>query len=268
MKVIYAGFPKTGTTTMNAALTELGFTCYDFLENGYYLNEEWEKITLEGGTVEDFRKMYENVDACMDTPCCFFWEEILEAFPDAKIIFGKRKSEDEWWRSLRNQMLVNSDIRLRLMSWLSPTFSKMCNHGINISRACFGVFYTNFYSLCDNELLFKKAYRMHNDYLLKNAPKDKLLVINFEDGWEPLCKFLNVPVPNTPFPHTNKKGSAVLDQLVSNVIAVKAKYEAIATGSLITLFIGLGVFKLATGKPNAPKCLSSVLNGIVNLFKK
>jgi len=60
----------------------------------------------------------------------------------------------------------------------------------------------------------------------------------------------------------------VLDQLVSNVIAVKAKYEAIATGSLITLFIGLGVFKLATGKPNAPKCLSSVLNGIVNLFKK
>lgn len=36
------------------------------------------------------------------------------------------------------------------------------------------------------------------------VPKEKLLEWNVEDGWEPLCKFLEKVVPNEPFPHANK----------------------------------------------------------------
>ena len=43
------------------------------------------KIISEGGDADDFRKMFENVDSVTDIPACFFWEEILEAFPDAKV---------------------------------------------------------------------------------------------------------------------------------------------------------------------------------------
>ena len=85
MKVIYAGFPKTGTKTINAALTELGFKCYDYIENYVYLGDEWQKIFDEGGSVEDFRRMFEDVDAIMDVPGCVFWEDIHKAFPDAKV---------------------------------------------------------------------------------------------------------------------------------------------------------------------------------------
>ena len=85
MKVIYAGFPKSGTKTMNAALTELGYNCYDFFEHFSIHGDQWKKIFKEGGTTEDFRKMFENVDVVMDMPCCCFWEEISEAFPDAKV---------------------------------------------------------------------------------------------------------------------------------------------------------------------------------------
>ena len=85
MKVIYAGFPKTGTKTINAALTELGFKCYDYIENYVYLGDEWQKIFDQGGSVEDFRRMFEDVDAIMDVPGCVFWEDIHEAFPDAKV---------------------------------------------------------------------------------------------------------------------------------------------------------------------------------------
>ena len=85
MKVIVAGMPKTGTKTMNEALKILGFSTYDFPEHYWYLHDEWMKIFKEGGTKEDFRKMYENVDACMDVPSCHYWEEIYEAFPESKV---------------------------------------------------------------------------------------------------------------------------------------------------------------------------------------
>ena len=84
MKVIFAGFSKTGTKTMQAALTELGYNVYDFMEQYTYLGKEWAKIMTEGGTTEDFRRMFENVDAVTDAPAYYFWDESHKAFPDAK----------------------------------------------------------------------------------------------------------------------------------------------------------------------------------------
>ena len=85
MKVIVAGHQKTGTKTLNEALTVLGYNVYDFLENYFYLRKEWREILDSGGSVELFRKMYEDVDAVCDLPCLAFWEEIHKAFPDAKV---------------------------------------------------------------------------------------------------------------------------------------------------------------------------------------
>lgn len=70
---------------MNAALTRLGFNVYDALENMVLLQEEYGKIFHEGWSTEDFRRMYEHVDAVTDVPACYFWDEIHKAFPDAKV---------------------------------------------------------------------------------------------------------------------------------------------------------------------------------------
>ena len=85
MKVIVAGFSKTGTKTMNAALTKLGYKVYDYLDNFMYLHDEWKRILEGNGSIEDFRKMYENVDAVVDTPAHLYWYEIHQNFPDAKV---------------------------------------------------------------------------------------------------------------------------------------------------------------------------------------
>lgn len=85
MKVIVAGMSKTGTKTMNAALSKLGYKVYDFIENAYYLGDDWAKIFNQGWTTEDFKRMYDDVDAVVDVPAFYFWEEIHKAFPDAKV---------------------------------------------------------------------------------------------------------------------------------------------------------------------------------------
>ena len=85
MKVIVASFSKCGTKTLASALRELGYEVYDFIENYEFLGDDWNKIFTEGGTTEDFRRMFEHVDAVCDMPCCHFWDEIHKAFPEAQV---------------------------------------------------------------------------------------------------------------------------------------------------------------------------------------
>ena len=70
---------------MESAFKELGFNNYDFLENYEYLGEEWMKIFKDGATSEQIYEMYKDVDSVTDLPCNYYWREILEAFPDAKV---------------------------------------------------------------------------------------------------------------------------------------------------------------------------------------
>jgi hypothetical protein len=41
------------------------------------------------------------------------------------------------------------------------------------------------------------------DHIRKVVPPEKLLLYSVKEGWEPLCKALNVPIPNEPFPRAN-----------------------------------------------------------------
>jgi len=85
MKVILAGQSKTGTKTMAWALQELGMNIYDALEHYMYLSDDWIKIVTKGRTIDDFRGMYQGDDAVTDSPAWYFWEKLLQAFPEAKV---------------------------------------------------------------------------------------------------------------------------------------------------------------------------------------
>jgi hypothetical protein len=51
--------------------------------------------------------------------------------------------------------------------------------------------------------VLKSVYREHNERVRAVIPRDKLLVFNVKQGWEPLCEFLGVEVPDVPFPRAN-----------------------------------------------------------------
>ncbi|XP_078490990.1 uncharacterized protein LOC144747094 [Ciona intestinalis] len=84
MKIILASFHKNGTKSMNEAFQTLGYSVYDWFEHFWYHGNDWIRILEVGGTVEDFRRMYKDIDVVVDSPTLLFWEQILEAFPDAK----------------------------------------------------------------------------------------------------------------------------------------------------------------------------------------
>ncbi|KAK5188612.1 hypothetical protein LTR96_011298 [Exophiala xenobiotica] len=62
----------------------------------------------------------------------------------------------------------------------------------------------------------KQVYYEHYSMVRKLVPKYNLLEYDVEDGWEPLCKFLDVPIPDVPFPKGNCKRD--LDRRIRRVV--------------------------------------------------
>ena len=71
----------------------------------------------------------------------------------------------------------------------------------------------------------------------QNCPKERLLVYDLKEGWGPLCEFLEVPVPDKPFPHKNKGGVIIRELLDNHPVFIRMRREAFCVITLVTAFI-------------------------------
>ena len=200
MKVICAGMNKTGTKSISEALRQLGFTVYDWEEQLFDFLDYWVDV-FQNGATPDVKQIYQDADAIVDMPGNLFWEEILEAFPDCKVILSER-DEDSWLQSWENhlKMLQSDRFQIILRDKLSQTGRKVNVIANSCVEASLGS--TNPKSTC----VFRKRYRMHNHRVKSIVPPEKLLVFNAKQGWKPLCDFLGCEIPTSAFPHENVKG--------------------------------------------------------------
>ena len=206
MKIICAGIGKTGTTSITKALRHLGFTVFDWEEQTLYFIDHWVDV-FQNGAQPDVKRLYQNVDVLVDSPGNFFWEEVLEAFPDSKVILSERE-EDSWVKSLVNQLRLITAVRYReFYRMLSPTTRKIYFVFYSYLNAALGT--TNPRSTP----VFRKRYREHNHRVKSLVPPEKLLLYNVKQGWKPLCDFLGCEVPTVAFPHENIKGEIAKDSL-------------------------------------------------------
>ncbi|XP_078344961.1 uncharacterized protein LOC144630478 [Oculina patagonica] len=197
MKVICAGMPKTGTKSITKALGHLGFTVFDWEEQTFDFLDHWVSV-FQNGVKPDVMRVYQNADAAVDISGTFFFEEIVEVFPDCKVILSVRE-EDPWVKSVVNQIETTYAQRYHKMSLLSPTARKMHYVLDSCIDAAFGSHNPK------STYVFRKRYRAHNHRVKSTVPADKLLVYNVTQGWKPLCDFLGCKVPTIPFPHENVK---------------------------------------------------------------
>ena len=214
MKIIGAGLSKTGTKTLASALRILGYKVYDHAEHIEMHADDWLAI-YRGKKAPDFPAMYEGVDAVTDLPAAFWYEEILEAFPDAKVILTVRDNDEMWVQSWVKHLRLTRD--LDVFSKLALAFGKPLI--MKLSKA---VVYAVYCSLDPTATsLFKKKYNAHIERVQSVIPAEKLLVYNVKQGWSPLCQFCGVDVPSEEFPHQNVAGSYVRGRNASFIKQVK-----------------------------------------------
>ncbi len=99
LKIIGAGFGRTGTLSLKVALEELGFgPCYHMLEMFQHPEHIalWEAASK--GHPVDWHQVFEEYQATVDWPGCAFYEQFMEAYPDAKVLLTVR-DPDKWYES-------------------------------------------------------------------------------------------------------------------------------------------------------------------------
>lgn len=199
LKVIGAGFGRTGTASLKAALEELGFDkCYHMQEVFPQPQHVpvWQAAS-EGKPV-DWDKLFDGYQATVDWPGCTFYKELMAHYPDAKVLLNVRDPE-AWYRSTTNTIYRMS--QRGFPASLVPLFIPRLRRFIRMVTTL--IWQKTFDNRFGDKAYALEVFEKHNAEVKRTVPAEKLLVYEVKEGWEPLCAFLGVPVPDKPFPRLN-----------------------------------------------------------------
>ena len=194
LRVVGAGLPRTGTTSLREALKQLlGSGCYHMSTipgHPYDLGADWD-LALSGGT-PDWRGMFDGCAAAVDWPASAFWREIGAAHPDAVLVLSVRDSAQVWWESMDATVLPAARAELAADWSAGHDLSRLFERFTGTPR-------------WDDPALLCRAYDAHLADVRATAPAGRLVEWRAQDGWAPLCAALDVPVPQEPFPWHNRR---------------------------------------------------------------
>ena len=197
LQVIGAGLGRTGTLTLKTALERLGFgPCHHMIE--VFANPgqvpHWNRAA--DGVAIDWDDIYAPYRATVDWPGCHFHAELAKRYPDAKVILSKRDPV-RWYESISETILKSMAMMGLATDGEIPADHPMRFGGIIIAQKTFGGDFSK-----ENVIA---AFERHCEDVRRRTPAGRLLEFEAAEGWEPLCAFLGVPVPDEPFPRTNSR---------------------------------------------------------------
>lgn len=200
IKVIGAGFGRTGTSSMQAALEQLGFgKCYHMRE--IFMSHPQHAAlwtSAARGGAPDWDALFAGYQSTVDWPGCTFYRALIERYPDAKVVLNVRDPE-RWYASALNTIYPSRNaFPMNLLRKVAPRAGHMAT--MLDALIWEGTFHGRF---SDKQYAIE-VFNRHNQEVQRVVPSEKLLVYDVKQGWEPLCRFLDVPVPtDTPFPRLN-----------------------------------------------------------------
>ncbi len=162
----------------------------------------------------DWDKLLGHVAAVTDVPAALFGPELMEAYPDAKVVLVEREIEP-WYKSWEIMLEAAFNPLLKVLAYTDPVW-----HG-----RIFGLgklwletqLPTKTFEEAKRDS--REMYRKHYAEIRRTTPKEKMLEYALGTGWEPLCQFLGKEVPDVPFPYMNESQSL---KMVINAMGMKA----------------------------------------------
>jgi len=186
LRVIGAGFGRTGTDSLREALNTLGFgPCHHMHEvNAHAEQKRMWRALVQGAAVE-WERLFAGYGSCVDWPSAHYWRELSEFYPEAKVVLTYRTAES-WWTSFE-QTIVRGIQKSEEAESL----------GLALIRDKI------FSGRPDDRAHAMAIYEENVKAVKATLSPQRLLVHNLGDGWEPLCAHLGVPVPAQPYPSRN-----------------------------------------------------------------
>lgn len=194
LKVVGTGIGRTGTMSLKIALEQLGFgPCHHMVEILANMPTQLPLWQAAVAGQPDWESVFQGYHSAVDWPTARFYRELHAAYPDVKFILGYR-SPNSWAESFSHTIyLALSDISKapeEQHDWLRMVTEVLKQNGIPPGLDVEGL---------------EKAFAKHVEAVKAEIPSEQLLVFQATDSWEPLCDFLEVPVPDGPYPKTNDR---------------------------------------------------------------
>ena len=174
-KIFCIGFHKTGTTSLELALSELGYTVCGCRHDLQHAAEDKDEHAL--------RQVIDTYDAFQDNPWPLLFRELDTWYPGSRFILTIRDT-DKWYQSALNHFGGRTT---KMREWIYQGYGDPRGH----------------------EDIYRTTYTTHNNDVqayFANRQSD-FLILNFSkgDGWEKVCTFLQKDIPDKPFPHAKKR---------------------------------------------------------------
>ena len=186
LKAIGAGFGRTGTDSMREALTMLGLgPCHHMFEinKNEDLRRRWRALAL--GAAPDWELLFDGYQSCVDWPSAFYWRQLIEIYPEARVILTYR-SPESWWKSFEATILAGIKSQTDTESVIITL----------IANQVFG-------GRPDDRAHAMAVYADNVKAVMETVPPGRLLVHRIGDGWPTLCAHLGVGEPSQPYPARN-----------------------------------------------------------------
>ena len=215
--LIGAGLPRTGTMSTCLALEKLlPGKCHHMVRAFTGPNDPpfWTKASRGELSEGDWREFLrsERISASVDFPMSLYWKDLVKMYPNAKVLLNVRDPV-KWYNSVRNT--IAQVLEFLTKSWMSlPLRCVMALKGSNgvvaATYTCTGPTYLGpnypggmFGAVEAGEETAVKFFNEWVESVKSEIPEERLLVFEVKNGWQPLCEFLQVPVPDEPFPNAN-----------------------------------------------------------------
>lgn len=223
--------------SLKVALEELGFgPCYHMTELFEYPEHAryWEAARRDEPA--NWNAFLDEYGSTTDWPACTFYAGLMKKYPDAKVLLTVRDPE-RWYQSTRSTIYEMSRLVeispysrpiFRLIGLLRPGMRAITRLTTEI---IWGETFDGRFEERDHAI---GVFERHNEEVRRRVPPEKLLVYEVKEGWEPLCEFLGVGVPDRPFPSLND--AAVMRRRVRSVRAIAlAPYALLAVAGVLLL---------------------------------
>jgi hypothetical protein len=195
LKVVGAGFGRTGTLSLKNALEKLGFApCYHMMEVFPRPDHVrmWHRLTFENAI--DWDLLFRDFQATVDWPSARWWREIAAHYPEAKVLLSVRDPE-AWYKSM-------IDTIYQPMKWPVPdSVPELARLQNEMARKA--ILEETFDNRFEDKAHAIEIFNRHTQEVRDTIDPARLLVFDVKEGWAPLCRFLEVPIPDQPFPRLN-----------------------------------------------------------------
>ncbi|MBX7495505.1 hypothetical protein K3172_06495 [Qipengyuania sp. 6B39] len=198
LKVIGAGVGRTATFTMKFALEHLGYgPCFHMAE---LFADARRQVPLWLDAIAgqpDWDEIFKGFQSTVDYPSASYWRELADYYPEAKVLLTMR-DPDSWFESV-SETIFSDAMQAHLVG--TPTGDMMK-----------GAIFDHFDGGDIRDRAFMtKWFADRNADIIASLPAERLLVFHPKEGWESLCRFLDVPVPPEPFPRVNSRDEIIAE---------------------------------------------------------